>query len=145
MKVKIKLNTSLDKPLVIIETPKITEDINKIVDYLSNNKKFIITGSLIDELFVLNEEDIVRIYAENKKILAKDNQNIYTLKLPLYELEKRLSDNFLRISNSEIINIRKIRKIDLSFTGTICLNLTNGDAVYCSRRYITKIKENLGL
>ena len=51
----------------------------------------------------------------------------------------------LKSINTEIINLRKIEEFDMSFTGTICVSLTNGAVTYVSRRYIAKIKQLLGL
>ena len=70
----------------------------------------------------------------------------YTLRLRLYEAEERLKPlRFVRISNSEIINLKKVRSFDLSFTGTICVILADGSKTYVSRRYVSKIKEVLGI
>ncbi len=64
----------------------------------------------------------------------------------LYELEERLDGTmFVRISNSEIINLKKVRKLDLSLTGTIRVLMTDGAATYVSRRYVKKIKQVLGI
>lgn len=64
----------------------------------------------------------------------------------LYELEERLDKgSFVRISNSEIINMKKVKGFDLSFTGTICVSLSNGTTTYVSRRYVAKIKQVLGI
>ena len=60
--------------------------------------------------------------------------------------EERLDNNlFVRISNSEIVNLKKVKSLDLSFAGTICMELSNGDVSYVSRRYVSKIKKILGL
>lgn len=70
----------------------------------------------------------------------------YVLRLRLYELEKRLSScQFVRISNSEIINLKKVSHFDLSFTGTICVKLSNNTTTYVSRRYVSKVKKILGI
>ena len=64
----------------------------------------------------------------------------------MYELEDRLDKNsFVRISNSEIINLKKVKGFDLSFTGTICVKMKNGRVTYVSRRYVSKIKQVLGI
>ncbi len=52
---------------------------------------------------------------------------------------------FFRISNSEIINLKKVRGFDLSLSGTICVSLSNGMTTYVSRRYMSKIKQFLGM
>ena len=70
----------------------------------------------------------------------------YTLRLRLYEMEQRLDSNFfVRISNSDIINLRKVKGFDLSFAGTICVTLSNGTVTYVSRRFVAKIKQLLGI
>ena len=64
----------------------------------------------------------------------------------LYEIEERLNPHqFVRISNSEIINLKRVDNFDLSFTGTICVKLSNGTTTYVSRRYVAKIKKILGI
>lgn len=52
---------------------------------------------------------------------------------------------FVRISNSEIINLKKVKNFDLSFVGTISVEMANGTTTYVSRRYVAKIKKLLGL
>ena len=54
-------------------------------------------------------------------------------------------NHFVRISNSEIINLKKVRHFDLQLAGTICVSLLDGSTSYVSRRYVAKIKEILGL
>ena len=68
------------------------------------------------------------------------------LKLRLYELEERLDRHtFVRISQSEIVNLRKVTALDLALTGTIRMTLTGGTVCWVSRRSVKKIKEALGL
>ena len=64
----------------------------------------------------------------------------------LYEAEEQLDQTrFVRISNSEIINLKMAKRFDLSFSGTICVNLAGGQTAYVSRRYVAKIKRLLGI
>lgn len=86
---------------------------------------------------------IFLIYSENGKIFAKTDDNIYQLKYRLYQLEALLDKNFIRISNSEIINIQKVKNLDFSMLGTIRINFINGTYTFASRRFIKKIKEYL--
>ena len=68
------------------------------------------------------------------------------LKARLYELEERLAKkNFIRISNSEIVNFSKIKNFDLSLAGTITIIFKDGSKTYVSRRYVKKIKQFLGI
>ena len=89
---------------------------------------------------------MIRVYASSGKVFAVTDKGEYTVRFRLYEIEERLNPNqFVRISNSEIINLKKVNNFDLNFTGTICVELTNGTATYVSRRYVSKIKKILGI
>ena len=113
---------------------------------LAEEKPRLLAGFKKETVSLLEQEKIIRIYAANSKVFAVTEDNEYQVRLRLYELEDRLDRKFfVRISNSEIINLRKIEEFDMSFTGTICVSLTNGAVTYVSRRYIAKIKQLLGL
>lgn len=61
-------------------------------------------------------------------------------------LEERLDrQKFVRISNSEIVNLKKVKAFDLSFAGTVCVEFMDGTVTYVSRRYVPKIKRILGI
>ena len=88
----------------------------------------------------------MRVFAEGGKVLAETNGGQFLLRLRLYELEERLDGkHFVRISNAEIINLGMVRGFDLSFAGTICVRMKNDAVTYVSRRYVSKIKQVLGL
>lgn len=146
MQVEIKMDSSCTEPKVLILTAAITEEVNMIFARLSENTPQIITGSKDDKMEVLEQVDLIRVYANAGRVFAVTGKGEYTLRLRLYELEARLNPNqFVRISNSEIINLKKVKNFDLSFTGTICVELVNGTTTYVSRRYVSKIKKILGI
>ncbi len=146
MQVEVKIDKSVAKPRVIIVTSEITEEINALVQTLSESGPRMIAGFRDDTVTVLDEKDILRIYAANGRVYAVLPSGEYVIRLRLYEAEERLKPfRFVRISNSEIINLKKVGSFDLSFAGTICVTLTDGSKTYVSRRYVTKIKEVLGI
>ena len=62
------------------------------------------------------------------------------------ELEEILdSDSFVRISNSEIVNVKKIIRLDTSITGTIRMYMKGDTQTFVSRRYVSRIKKTLKL
>lgn len=96
------------------------------------------------ESIVVVPSQIVRIYSENKKVYMRIRGDSYEVKQRLYTLEEQLKDrDFVRISNSEIVNIHQIEKLDMSRAGTIRMYMKNKDETYVSRRYVSKIKEVL--
>lgn len=146
MKIEIKLDENCLETKVIIITEKMTDEITAIMQRLSDETPQGIVGFDGDDVLLLEPSDIVRIYAAVGKVFAVTDKKEYVLRLRLYEAEERLNGKgFVRISNSEIINIKKARKFDLSTVGTICVSLSNGDVGFVSRRYVTKIKKTLGL
>lgn len=146
MQVEIKIDDTCVEPKILILTAAITEEINSLVKKLSEDTPQILSGSKDDKLEVLEEEDLIRVYAAGGKVFAVTQRGEYTLRLRLYEAEARLDHrHFVRISNSEIINLKQVLHFDLSFTGTICVKLSNGTCAYVSRRYVPKIKKLLGL
>lgn len=146
MQVEVKIDNSVTEPKIIILTDKMTEEVNEIVRKITDTQPQIIAGFKEDTVTILDQKDILRIYAANSKVYAVTASGEYTLRLRLYELEERLKrESFVRISNSEIINLKKVKRFDLRFTGTICVTLSDGTTTYVSRRYVSKIKDVLGI
>ena len=146
MQVEIKIDDSCIEPRVIIITDKVNNEINDILNTLSSKTPEVITGFYNDLAEILSPEGIIRIYAAGGKTFASASKKEYILRQRLYELEEKLTKHsFVRISNSEIINLKKVRNFDLSLSGTICVTLSDGTATYVSRRYVSKIKQVLGL
>lgn len=146
MKVEVKIDDSCKEPKVIVVTDELTDEVNLLLKRISNDTPQVITGFHGEAVTILDQEDIIRIYAENGKVFADMENGGYCIRLRLYELEERLDRNrFVRISNSEIINLKNVKGFDLSFSGTICVTLSNGIKTYVSRRYVQKIKQILGI
>lgn len=146
MQVEIKVDASYTEPKIIIMTAAVTEEINAVLKKLQDDGPQIISGSRDEKVEVLEQMELIRIYANGGKVFAVTEKGEYALRLRLYELENRLDAKcFVRISNSEIIHLKKVDHFDLSFTGTICVKLSNGEVTYVSRRYVSKIKKILGI
>ncbi len=146
MKVEIKIDSECAEPRVIVITDKLTEEVNEIISRIEAETPQVLAGFRGDFLEVLEQENIVRVYSSDKKIFAVTNNGEYKLRVRLYELEERLDKKiFVRISQSEIINLNWVKNFDLSFTGTICVMFKDGTTTYVSRRYVSKIKKVLGV
>ena len=127
MKLNIKIDTNVSEPEALIVTPKMNEEVSKIVDFIEklNGMTTVISGTKDDKVEILEQDSLIRLYAEGGKIFAVTENGLYQLRLRLYELEERLdAGRFVRISNSEIVNLKKVRSIDLSFAGTICMEMS---------------------
>ena len=110
MQIEIKLDENCKEPKIIVVTNKMTDEINEIMKRLSDEQPKMIAGFKDDIVEVLEPFDIYRIFAASGKVFAETNHGEYTLRLRLYEMEQRLDSNFfVRISNSDIINLRKVK------------------------------------
>lgn len=146
MKVEIKIDAGCKEPTVIVVTDKMTDEVRNVVERLSAEVPQIIMGFKDDAAEILDQSDISRICTESGGVLAVTGKGEYRLRLRLYELEERLDRrSFVRISNSEIVNLKKVKRFDLSLSGTICVEMQNGTVTYVSRRYVSKIKKVLGI
>jgi len=150
LKIDIRIDEKTQETTIIVQASKIDEEITEIINKLkeieNKNPKGTITGFKDDIVEIIDEHKIIRIYSSMQKVLAQTSIGTYLIKARLYELEERLDkNNFVRISNSEIINLKRVVNFDLSFSGTICVNLDNKETTYVSRRYVGKIKEVLGI
>lgn len=146
MKIGIQIDLTCEEPEVIIKTCEMNEEIQQIMKKLSSDEPRLLTGFKDDLVEILEPSQIYQVVATDKKVYAITDKGKYVLKLRLYEVEKRLENNhFIRISNSEIVNLKKIKRFDLSFSGTICVELINHTVSYVSRRYVSKIKKVLGI
>ena len=146
MQVEIRIDSTVREPKVIVVTDRMTDEVNEIVRKISEAEPAMLAGFREDTVTVLDPEEIYRIYAANGKVFAVTAKAEYSLRMRLYEVEERFrGSSFVRISNSEIINLKAVRSFDLSLAGTIRVALKNGEAAYVSRRYVAKIKEALGM
>ena len=146
MKISVQLDENLQETEILIKTAVIDDSVNSIIDKLKDEKPKIIVGFIDGTAKILNESNIIKVYSANKKIYAVTDNFEYNLKIPLYEVIERVDqNNFIRISNTEIINLKQVIEFDLGSTGTICIKLSKGNISYVSRRYVTNIKRTLGI
>ena len=109
MQMEIKIEDSCKEPKVIILTASMTEEVNSIIKKLSEDVPQIITGIKNEKIEVLEQSDLIRVYASSGKVFAVTDNGEYTLRIRLYEIEERLNPHqFVRISNSEIINLKRV-------------------------------------
>lgn len=146
MKVEIIIKSELKEPHIVIYANEVTKEIQQIVDKLSNTQSRVLTGVRNQKIFLINPEDIYCFYSENQKVFGKTDGGALWIKQRLYELEEIFAGtSFVRVSNSCIVNVDKIKNLEISYSGTIEINFKNGDKEFVSRRYVPKIKKYLGI
>lgn len=146
MNIEIKIDEKIKENKIIVQVNEMTDEISNIIDLLKSTNNEKLKVYLDEELYFIDENDIETVYSSDGKVFVKANDKDYQSKMRLYELENILNKKtFLRISKSEIININKVKSINTNLIGTIIITFFNGNKTYSSRRYISKIKEFLGI
>lgn len=146
MEVEIRTEPGRQEPKIVILAGEESEELRRLAESLSKLALGPIPVSREEEKLLLPQGDFLRFYADGKGVSAQTAAETFTVRLRLYELEERLDPTrFVRISNSEIINLNRVTAVDLSLSGTICMTLDGAVKAYVSRRYVKKIKETLNL
>ena len=146
MKVDIIIDETLEETQVKIFAKGYSKEVETIKDLLADRIIDKIVAFRDKEVFILSHEEIIRIFAQDKRVFIKTKNGTFSSRLTVSELENRLGKKkFMGISRSDIVNLDFVKKLDLSFTGTIAVELTNGDVAYVSRRNLKEFRRVLGL
>lgn len=146
MRIEIQLDSECKDPKIVIHASEMTNEISSLLEKLSGNEYQTLMGYKGDEILLIQMDDILRIYTEGQYVYAQVNNEKLRLRQRLYQLEEMVPrQQFIRISNSEIVNFEKVKSLDMSISGTITLKFNTGDQSYVSRRYVNKIKKHLGI
>lgn len=158
MKLSIETDEALRDDEICLHVKKVTEKVTRIVDRLNREEQQafmtpVLTGKKGETVTFLKTENVIRIYSLDKKVYAvaagDDSDGDYELNLRLYQIEGLMAEDefksFIRISNTDIVNFAYLKNMDMSLNGNIIMNLTNGERVFVSRRYMKDIKAKLNI
>ena len=82
---------------------------------------------------------------ENKQVNVYTENSEYLIKKPLYQVEETLGSDFVRISKTTIVNLKKIERVAPSLKGMMFIELKNGLKDNISRKYLPGFKQALDL
>ena len=144
MKVELNIDKKFGETIVTISTNKVNDEIQNLVNYIENKEDYFI-GVSDGKVRLLNTEDIIRVYVEDRKVYVVTVEGRFIVRKKLYEVQSILTKDFIKISQSEIANVKYIHSLDLGLRGTIVINYKNSDISYVSRRMLKEFKMKLGL
>ena len=148
MKVEIKANIlkDVENIRITIDAPELTEEVQNIINYISNinKKQSQIVADKDNKIYILELKDVICFFSKDKYNYVRTVNGIYRIKMKLYELEEVLDKNdFIKISNSCIVNINQVECFDISILGTIVVKLKDDTKENVSKRNIKKVKQML--
>lgn len=147
VEIEVVLNENYVDPKVTIKTRANTQQVENIIYAIENaseNDFPQIAANDFDRLVLVSQRDIVRLYIEGRKVCLQTEDSTYTVRRTLSALEDDLNPSrFLRISQSEIINLYKVKCFDISVSGTIGVEFDCGIKTWASRGRMKQVREIL--
>ena len=146
----IKINTNISseykEPTIIINAPEMNQDVQNLIKYISNID--IISNQIVanddNKIYFIDLENIICFFSKNKYNYVRTKEGAYKIRYKLYELEDMLKNkNFIRISNSCIINMNQVKYFDTSILGTISVYLKDSTHEVVSKRHVAEITKIL--
>lgn len=144
--VRIELQPDLGEAEVVIRCPAVTAEIRALRGQLAEAAASTASLRLLragrDHYLPL--ADILFFETEDGGVFAHTAADSYGARERLYELERMLPADFLRISKSAIVNTRQIRSVDRGITATSLISFYNtAKQIYASRRYLKLLQDRL--
>ena len=142
--IEVVLDPEYVDPKVTIRTKERTgqvENLIEAIEEVSETDFPPIPGINGDAITLLSQREIVRIYNQDRRVIIQTDKGTYFASRRLPELEGMLNpERFLRISQSEIVNLYKVEHFEFSLAGTIGLVFENGETSWASRSRVKAIK-----
>lgn len=146
MKVNLFVSRDIKEPHADIHTNELTDNITKAMSILesdeSNDMLAVKKGS---DIALLELSEIYMFRVEEKQVKVYTESSEYLIKKPLYQVEETLSSEFVRISKTTIVNLKKIERVAPSLKGMMFIQLRNGLKDNISRKYLPDFKNALDL
>ena len=105
MKVELNIDEKFKEILVTISTDKINDEVQELVNYIEYKEDYLV-GIADDQVCVLDISDIIRVFVEDRKVFVVTTKGKFIVRKKLYEMNNLLTKDFVKISQSEIANIK---------------------------------------
>lgn len=148
MRVECSIRADLREPYALLHIREMTPAVAEAIAILEREGSPSLSVPAVrnGKTYFIEPGELELVCTEGREVVCYDKQkNRYRLDKPLYELERILGEDFVRISKSSIINIRGISHVSAGFNGTLELVMKNGKEDYISRSFRKSFKERLGL
>ena len=146
MKVNLFVSKDIEEPHADIHTNELTDNITKAMLILeSDDANDLLAVKKGSDIALLEFSDVFMFRVEDKQVKVYTENNEYLIKKPLYQLEETLGSDFVRISKTTIVNLKKIERVAPSLKGMMFIQLKNGLKDNISRKYLPEFKQALDL
>ena len=147
MKCKIITDSSREEIVIYVreENDDVLELRDKIERLLSEEEPSELIGYSEREIIQLSPDDVCCFITEGGKVFALTENKKWQLRQRLYVLEDLLGNDFIKINQSCIANIKQIKRFETSIGASLSVVFKNGYRDYVSRRQLKAVKERIGI
>lgn len=145
-KINVHYDNTFPSDLIEVIAKEDCDTIKKIKSLIEEKNCKHIIGERNNQFYNISISDVFHFFCKDSCVFFTTDKYVFEVKDRLYEIEDKLNSlNFIKINKSEIINIDKVMKFDLTFSAKIYVHLNNGYICSVSRRNLKKIKTLIGV
>ncbi len=146
MKVNLFVSRDIEESYADIHTKELTDNISKAISILeSDDANDMLAVKKGSDIALLEFNEVYMFRVENKQVKVYTENSEYQIKKPLYQVEETLGSDFVRISKTTIVNLKKVERVAPSLKGMMFIQLKNGLKDNISRKYLPGFKQALDL
>ena len=147
IKVRTNISSEYNDIEIVLNAPEKTKQVIEIENdllRLSSNTIDKVIGMQGSDIFIIDVSDIITFYSEDKTNYCRTEKGSFKIKEKLYYLEENLpKKKFIRISNSVIVNIDKVKCFNTDIIGSILIKINDGTEEYVSKRRVSDVMKFL--
>lgn len=128
---------------VIIYTHRRTTEVEALEAYIDHMSTELFGYGEEGVIIPLRPADVHCFVIEDGKAYALTDSGRLAVRLPLYAIEETVGEEFVRINQSCLGNLRQIARFDASIGGALMVTFRNGHRDYVSRRQLKTVKERM--
>lgn len=145
MKIRIKTDDTIDEIQINIQAPADTPNLKQLKELLKqwDEGSLLIIGKRRGSEHRLTVSEILFFQTDDHQVYAHTNNQMFQVDQRLYELEKQLPKQFVRVAKSAIINLDKLDTLTHSLTERVVTFQHSSKEIFVSRRYYKSLKQQL--
>lgn len=143
MKFSLHIDQDREEEVIIYahENRPVFAEIQRLLAGTDNN----LVGYEGDSIVVLKTKEVSCFVSGDDKVFAQVGNHRYLVKKRLYQLEEQLGQDYIKINQSCLANVRQISRFSASIGGSLEVVFRDGNKDYVSRRELKKVKERMGI
>ena len=144
MKYTLHIDPDREEEVVIYARAR-TPEVEALIGYVDRMNTELLGYGEGGQILPLHPSEVCCFTVEEGRVYALTDREKLSVRLPLYVLEDMLDEDFIRINQSCLGNIRKITRFDTSIGGSLMVTFQNKHRDYVSRRQLKAVKERMGI